>query len=343
MAEPSNRTLVCSVLFLDLVEYSRRSVTEQQRIKQRFNAILAKALRRIPSKERVAVDTGDGAAIAFLGNPEDALQVSAAVRDAATSDAETPLAMRFGINLGPVRLVKDINGQLNIIGDGINVAQRVLDFAAPGQILAARSYYEIVSRLSEDFAALFSYIGPRTDKHSREHEIYAVVPQEAATSATAIRRRWRIGPFLASLRPPPLRELFHHQALIIAPLLFLLLVASGVVLRVYLHLPKAAPAAQASSAVQPLATETAPASPDAPSRATATAPAAADGKVTFIVIPWAEVVIDGANRGITPPLRTVALPPGRHTIELRNTTLPTKTQQIDVRPGQEITVRHRFN
>jgi len=36
----------------------------------------------------------------------------------------TPLLVRIGINLGPAKLVKDINGQLNIIGDGINVAQR---------------------------------------------------------------------------------------------------------------------------------------------------------------------------------------------------------------------------
>ncbi len=41
--------------------------------------------------------------------------------------------MRAGINLGPVRLVRDINSQPNIIGDGINVAQRVMSFAQPGR------------------------------------------------------------------------------------------------------------------------------------------------------------------------------------------------------------------
>jgi len=43
------------------------------------------------------------------------------------------LQIRVGVNLGPVRLVKDINGQPNIIGDGINVAQRVMSFAEPGR------------------------------------------------------------------------------------------------------------------------------------------------------------------------------------------------------------------
>jgi len=77
-------------------------------------------------------------------------------------------------NLGPVRLVKDINGQPNIIGDGINVAQRVMSFAEPGQILVSRSYYDVMARLSEDYGKLFHYEGAKTDKHVREHEVYAI-------------------------------------------------------------------------------------------------------------------------------------------------------------------------
>ncbi|MGH8693761.1 MAG: PEGA domain-containing protein, partial [Burkholderiales bacterium] len=76
--------------------------------------------------------------------------------------------------LGPVRLVLDLNGQPNIIGDGINVAQRVMVFALPGQILASRSYFEMVSHISEGYAKLFRNEGSRTDKNVREHEIYSV-------------------------------------------------------------------------------------------------------------------------------------------------------------------------
>jgi len=38
--ESSSRTLVCSVLFLDIVEYSRKPVAEQLQLKQLFNAVL---------------------------------------------------------------------------------------------------------------------------------------------------------------------------------------------------------------------------------------------------------------------------------------------------------------
>lgn len=169
MVESSGRTVVCSVLFLDIVEYSKKSVAEQARLKQRSNELLSDALESVGSRDRVILDTGDGAAVAFLGDPEDALFVALAIRD---NGADLPI--RMGINLGPARLVKDLNGQVNIIGDGINVAQRVMSFSDPGQLLVSRSYYEVVSCLSNDYANLFTHEGSRTDKHVRAHEVYSV-------------------------------------------------------------------------------------------------------------------------------------------------------------------------
>ena len=103
------------------------------------------------------------------------------------------LALRIGINLGPLRIVKDVNGQPNMLGDGINVAQRVMSFAEPNQILVSRSYYEIVSRLSQEYTRLFQYVGIHRDKHVREHEVYimtaggegatAPAPDQAAAAA----------------------------------------------------------------------------------------------------------------------------------------------------------------
>src|SRR5690348_16059954 len=168
--ESSGRTLVCSVLFLDIVEYSKKPVSEQLQLKQEFNRVLTKALEQVPQRDRIILDTGDGAAVTFMGDPEDALFAAMAVRDSAGA-----LAVRLGVNLGPVRLVKDLNGQMNIIGDGINVAQRVMSFSRPGQLLVSRSFYEVVSCLSRDYANLFHHEGSRTDKHVREHEVYSVV------------------------------------------------------------------------------------------------------------------------------------------------------------------------
>ncbi|MGH8760109.1 MAG: hypothetical protein ACREVW_11455, partial [Burkholderiales bacterium] len=147
MPERANRTFVCSVLFLDIAEYSKKPVSEQIHLKDQFNALIAEAIRDIAPNDRIILDTGDGVAISFLGDPEDALFVAMSLRESfAPRPNEPPRPpARIGINLGPVRLVLDLNGQPNIIGDGINVAQRVMVFALPGQILASRSYFEMVS------------------------------------------------------------------------------------------------------------------------------------------------------------------------------------------------------
>ena len=168
MAESAGRTLVTSVLFLDIVGYSKKSVAEQMSVKQVFNDSLANALKPIGVPDRVILDTGDGAAVTFLGNPEDALFSGLILQ------WDTQLPVRMGINLGPVRLVKDLNGQTNVVGDGINVGQRVMSFADPGQLLVSRSFYEVVSRLSDEYDNLFTHLGERKDKHVRAHEVYSV-------------------------------------------------------------------------------------------------------------------------------------------------------------------------
>jgi hypothetical protein len=177
MEQRNNKTIICSVFFLDIVEYSKRSVAGQISLKERFNAFLSIAIRDVPVNDRIILDTGDGAAISFLGDIEDALQAALSMRSSLLGEGvrmEPTLLVRMGINLGPVRLVKDINGQPNIVGDGINVAQRVMGFADSGQILVSRSYYDAVSRLSQEYAGMFHYQGSRTDKHVREHEVYAI-------------------------------------------------------------------------------------------------------------------------------------------------------------------------
>ena len=187
MPERANRTFICSVLFLDIAEYSRKPVSEQIHLKDQFTALIAEAIRDIAPNDRIILDTGDGVAINFLGDPEDALFVAMSLRESFAPRPNEPpkLPARIGINLGPVRLVRDLNGQPNIIGDGINVAQRVMGFAQPGQMLVSRSYFEMVSHISEGYAKLFRNEGSRTDKHVREHEIYSV--GYTNTDDTAIR------------------------------------------------------------------------------------------------------------------------------------------------------------
>ncbi len=172
---PTTRTFMCAVVFIDIVEYSKKPVARQLVIKSRFNAIVGKGLENVATADRIILDTGDGAALCFLGDPEDALFVTNSIRNDFATETEVPeLKVRIGINLGPVKVMRDLNGNPNIVGDGINVAQRVMSFAQANQILVSRSYYEVVSRLTQEYSQLFRFIGAREDKHVREHELYEV-------------------------------------------------------------------------------------------------------------------------------------------------------------------------
>jgi class 3 adenylate cyclase len=194
MAEDSGRTLVCSILFLDIVDYSKRDVGEQVRLKNIFNLVMTSALGHVEPDERLVVDTGDGAAITFLGDPERALYVALEVFDNVSE-----LPVRMGINLGPVSLMKDLNGLDNVIGDGINVAQRIMSFARGGELLVSRAFYDVVSRLSDDYEAMFRMEGSHTDKHQRAHDVYSVskavrVGRKVAGEQLKAKKKRRAGP-----------------------------------------------------------------------------------------------------------------------------------------------------
>ena len=182
--EPGHRTFIATVVFIDIVGYSERLVTQQVELKTRLNGLIAGVLEHVPVTDRMMLDTGDGAALCFLGDPEDALFAASNLR-ASTVAIGPELALRIGINLGPLRIVKDVNGQPNMLGDGINVAQRVMSFAEPNQILVSRSYYEIVSRLSQEYTRLFQYLGIHRDKHVREHEVYVMTAGGAGATTPA--------------------------------------------------------------------------------------------------------------------------------------------------------------
>ena len=412
MPEHTNRTFICSVLFLDIVEYSQRSVAEQIALKERFNAVLTEAITGVPTDDRIILDTGDGAAVSFLGDPEDTLFAGMSLRDAVSGqDATTGprLQIRVGVNLGPVRLVKDINGNNNIIGDGINVAQRVMSFAEPGQILVSRSYYDVMARLSEDYAKLFHYEGAKTDKHVREHEVYAISSVPGSLKRTVPVPAPRQAMRLPSLRVPKILRLsprrwpealsVNSKLLVVAPLTFTLIVGTGVIARSYRNEddvkpapaarpPRVAPApkaeaapprpatAEAAPAPQPKAEELKPAAKEAkvvhrskdqspkgtvslakasnavsppaaasgrePEAVATIAPAPRDGAVSIIALPWAEVFIDGTRQGVSPPLKVIPLKPGKHKVELRNGSFPPHVQTVDLRPGTEVSITHRF-
>ncbi|MES2939990.1 MAG: protein kinase [Pseudomonadota bacterium] len=172
----TRRNLLGTVLALDLVAPGARRADELAALRVTFAELVANALRGIPDDQRVTASTSEGLAVCFMGDPEEALKSGLLVRDLLNRRHGRALGVRVGLHMGPVRLIPDTAGRLQVMGDGINVAQRVMDFAQPNQVLVSRAYYDVVSRITDDAADAFAYLGPHEDKHGRVHELYAAQP-----------------------------------------------------------------------------------------------------------------------------------------------------------------------
>src|SRR5712691_6839528 len=128
---------IAHVLFIDIVGYSKLSINEQRaavdeltqavRTSEQFqNAEATGRLIKIP--------TGDGMALVFYKSPEEpvkcALEISRALKERRR--------LRMGVHSGPVSGVIDVNGQANLAGAGLNMAQRVMDCGDAGHILVSK-------------------------------------------------------------------------------------------------------------------------------------------------------------------------------------------------------------
>jgi len=391
-----NRTFIGSVLFIDIVGYSTRTVPDQLEMKELFNTMLAEAVQNVAPGDRIMVDTGDGAGIAFLGDPEDALFAALSLRDSIEAGdiaVGEPGFVRMGINLGPLKIVRDINGHTNMIGDGVNDAQRVMSFSEPGQVMVSHSYYDIISRFSRDYTQLFVYEGTRQDKHVREHEVYRFGPAKDNDDLTAkLRSRSRArhaapeevsppapapaaepvraaAPVSASAKSIGLRPGLiatavgavslvgavwswtskpeqQHAAAVPAPAATAPAAEHDVPARTKVEASKAADIrADVKLAAKSPDTKTsqpAPAAEDGDKTSRQAEPPAKPGTLKLAIQPWGEIYVDGGKRGVSPPMKSLTLAPGKHRIEVRNGDFAPYKETIEVKSGGEATVQYAF-
>src|ERR1700719_4755442 len=128
---------IADLLFIDIVGYSKLSINDQRaaideltqavRGSERFQS--AEAAGRL-----IKIPTGDGMALVFYKSPEEpvecALEISRGLKERRQ--------LRMGAHSGPVSGVIDVNGQANLAGAGLNMAQRVMDCGDAGHILLSK-------------------------------------------------------------------------------------------------------------------------------------------------------------------------------------------------------------
>lgn len=96
-----------------------------------------------------------------------------------------------------------------------------------------------------------------------------------------------------------------------------------------------APPPAPDAAVPPTAVQLAP-------QGTPPEAAVAGTTYTLAVKPWGTIVVDGVERGASPPLRHITLPPGEHTIRIVNPSFPEHTVTVQSVQGQAGTIELDF-
>lgn len=105
--------------------------------------------------------------------------------------------------------------------------------------------------------------------------------------------------------------------------------------------PAVVPALQ-TTAAPTSETPEAPTEPVTPTAKEDPAPPPASGIVRLAVAPWGEIHVNGKMHGVSPPLNELRLAPGKHQIEIRNSSFAPYRRQIDIAASTTLRIKHKF-
>ncbi|AMO92908.1 phosphotransferase enzyme family protein [Collimonas fungivorans] len=69
----------------------------------------------------------------------------------------------------------------------------------------------------------------------------------------------------------------------------------------------------------------------------------ATGVISLTIKPWGNVLVDGSMKGVSPPLKKLILPEGKHQIKLLNPSFPDRVFEIDVSPKKSRNIDYDFS
>ena len=206
-AKPDLPLEIAHLLLIDVVGYSKLLVNEQIEVLQELKRIVrgTDCFRVAEANDKlIRVATGDGMALSFFQSPEEPVRCALDISKALLQHPH--IQLRMGIHSGPINRVRDVNDKTNIVGSGINVAQRVLDCGDAGHILLSAHIAEDLAEYRHWQPCLHD-LGECEVKHGLRLHLFNLykdglgnpqVPEKLK------RRMWKQGPVLTPLRWPKL-------------------------------------------------------------------------------------------------------------------------------------------
>src|SRR5216117_1987092 len=141
---------IAHVLFIDIVGYSKLSISEQHAAVEELNRIVraSEQFQKAEAANRlIKIPTGDGMALVFYTSPEAPAQCAVEISRALKEHPH--LQLRMGVHSGPVSGVIDVTGRANLAGAGLNTAQRVMECGDAGHILLSKHVAEDLAEFEE--------------------------------------------------------------------------------------------------------------------------------------------------------------------------------------------------
>lgn len=166
MSETSS-SQVAQVLFLDIVGYSQGTTAAQSRQVALLTEVVNESgtyKGALAENSVLALPTGDGMALIFWGDVNRA--ANAAKEVGRSLNRQKELRVRAGLHSGLIQRQTDIKGSDNVVGEGINTAQRVMDVGDAGHILISQQYASLL-RQFEEWKPMIKDLGEATVKHGQ--------------------------------------------------------------------------------------------------------------------------------------------------------------------------------
>jgi eukaryotic-like serine/threonine-protein kinase len=177
------------VLFVDLVGYSLLTTDAQETILEKLQQTIRETeefKEALGRNNLICLPTGDGVALVFFHEPEAPVRCAVELTKALRCSPEVKI--RMGIHSGPVYRRADINANLNVVGGGINVAQRVMDCGDAGHILVSKEAAEVLSQVGSWNQSLHD-LGEAEVKHGQRVHLYNLWTEEVGNRARPSRLR----------------------------------------------------------------------------------------------------------------------------------------------------------
>src|SRR2546429_1153181 len=171
---------IAHVLFIDIVGYSRLWINEQRAASDELTqaVLTSEQFQNAEAAARlIKIPTGDGMALVFYKSPEEpvkcALEISRALKE--------HRQLRMGVHSGPVSGVIDVNGQANLAGAGLNMAQRVMDCGDAGHILLSKRVADDLGEY-EHWRPLLHDLGECEVKHGMRFSIVSLYADQVGNA-----------------------------------------------------------------------------------------------------------------------------------------------------------------